>query len=160
RPDQAIEDAAQAALVCWNDPKLAALVRRDAAFRDEALDEILRMQRLGCRPGPEDWRGRGRRRAVRGDWAGAPREVATPATPVPSMPAGDLLAQAWLLRLAGDDEGTNRLALEVRGLPERVPSFAADGSPIPDPNLKIPLWVRLLDDPPVDPADLVQRAGR
>ena len=38
---------AQAALVCLDDPGLAALTRGDAAFRDEALDEILRMQSDG-----------------------------------------------------------------------------------------------------------------
>jgi hypothetical protein len=92
----------------------------DAAFRDEALDEILRMQSDGCRPGPEVWRGWGRRLAAGGYWAGALCAFAAPATPVPSLPAPDLVAQACLLRLAGDDEGTKRIALEVRGLPERL----------------------------------------
>ena len=36
--DQAVEDAARAAHVCWNDPNLTALVRSDAAFRDERGD--------------------------------------------------------------------------------------------------------------------------
>ena len=158
--EQAVEDAAQAALVCWNDPNLAALARGDAAFRDEALSEILQLPTVGCRRGPEVWRGRGRRRASQGDWAGALREFAAAATPVPSMPAPDLLAQACLLRLAGDDEGASRLANDVRGLPEPVPGFDRDGSPIPDPNVQMRLWVRLLDDPPLDPADLVHRAEK
>ena len=64
RVEQAAEDAAQAALVCWNDPNLTALARSDAAFRDEALSEILQLPTLGCRPGPQIWRGRGRRRAA------------------------------------------------------------------------------------------------
>jgi WD40 repeat protein/tetratricopeptide (TPR) repeat protein len=160
RPDRAIDDAAHAALVCWNDPGLAALARGDAAFRDEALDEILRMQSVGCRPGPEVWRGRGRRLAARGDWDGAIRAFAAPATPIASLPAPDLLAQACLLRLAGDDEGTKRFALEVRGLPEQLPGFGTDGTPIPIANIQMPLWVRLLDDPPVNPVDLVGRAER
>jgi tetratricopeptide (TPR) repeat protein len=150
----------QAALICWNDRDLAALIRSDAKFRDEALDEILRVQSTGCRPTSEVWRGLGRRRAAQGDWAGAIRNYATAATPVPSIPAPDLLAQACLLRLAGDDEGTKRFALEVRGLPERVPSTWQDGSPRPDPDVQMPVWVRLLDDPPVDPVDLVKRAER
>ena len=91
-------------LACWNDPKLAELARSDEAFRDEALNEILPLQRLGCRPGPEIWRGRGRRRASRRDWAGAVREFDGPATPVSSMTAPDLLADACLLRLKGDHE--------------------------------------------------------
>jgi tetratricopeptide (TPR) repeat protein len=160
RPDQAIENAAQAALVCWNDANLAALARSDAAFREEALDEILGMQTVGCRPGPEVWRGRGRRRAARGDWAGALRDFVAPATPVPSLLADDLLAQACLLRLAGDNQGASRLANEVRGFPEPAPGFDQDGSPIPDRNVQMPLWVRLLDDPPGDPADLVHTAEK
>jgi tetratricopeptide (TPR) repeat protein len=160
RADRAIEDAAQAALVCWNDPGLAALARGDAAFRDEALDEILRMQTTGCRPGPEVWRGLGRRRAARSDWAGALRDFTAPATPVPSLPAPDLLAQAGLLRLAGDGEGADRFALEVRNLPERAPSTQADGTPMPAPDIQMPIWVRLLDGPPADPVDLVRRAER
>jgi tetratricopeptide (TPR) repeat protein len=160
RADQAIEGAAHAALVCWNDPKLAALVRSDGAFREEALDEILGIPIVGCRPGPEVWRGRGRRIAATGDWAGALRAFAFSAAPVPSLPAPDLLAHACLLRLAGDGEGMNQFALEVRDLPDRVPSLETDGTPIPDPDVQIPLWVRLLDDPPVDPVDLVRRAEK
>ena len=71
RMEQAAADAAQAALVCWNDPNLAALARGDAGFRDEALSEILQIPTVGCREGPEVWRGLSRRRASRGDWAGA-----------------------------------------------------------------------------------------
>jgi WD40 repeat protein/serine/threonine protein kinase/tetratricopeptide (TPR) repeat protein len=158
RLEQAIADAAQAALVCWNDVELASLTRRDAAFRDEVLDEILQMQSVGCRRGPEVWRGRGRRRAAQRDWSGAVREFAAPATPVPSLPAPDLLAQACLLRLAGESVGANRFALEVRNLPERAPSTQADGTPYSHPDIQMPLWVRLLDDLPLDPTDLVQRA--
>jgi tetratricopeptide (TPR) repeat protein len=160
RAERAIEDAAQAALVCWHDPGLAALSRRDAAFRDEALDEILRMPTTGCRPGPEVWRGLRRRRAARGDWAGALRDFAAPGSPVPSLPAPDLLAQACLLRLAGDSERADRFAVEVGDLPDRLPSTQADGTPIPALGIQMPLWVRLLDDPPADPADLIQKAER
>jgi tetratricopeptide (TPR) repeat protein len=156
--EQAAEDAAQAALMCWNDPKLAALAQNDVAFRDEALNEIIRMQSAGYRVGPEVWRGRGRRRAARGDWAGALREFAASATPIRSLSGADLLTQACLLHLAGDDAGAARLASDVRGFPEPVPGFEKDGSPIGDPNAQMQLWVRLLDDPPGDPADLVRRA--
>jgi WD40 repeat protein/serine/threonine protein kinase/tetratricopeptide (TPR) repeat protein len=156
--EQAAEDAAQAALVCWNDPKLGALAQNDAAFRDEALDEILRMQSTLCRMPPEVWRGRGRRRAARGDWAGALREFAASATPVQSLSGADLLTQACLLHLAGDDTGATKLANDVRGFPEPVPGFDQDGAPILDTNVQMQLWVRLLDDPPGDPADLVHRA--
>jgi tetratricopeptide (TPR) repeat protein len=156
--EQAAEDAAQAALVCWNDPKLAALAQNDAAFRDEALDEILRMQSTVCRPRPEVWRGRGRRRAARGDWTGALSEFAASATPVRSLSGADLLTQACLLHLAGDDAAATKLANDVRGFPEPVPGFEPDGSPIVDLNVQYQLWVRLFDDPPGDPADLVQRA--
>ena len=158
--EQAVEDAAQAALVCWNDPNLAALARKDAAFRDEALNEIVQVQNNLCRQGPEIWRGRGRRHAARGDWAGALRDFAATATPVPSLSAPDLLAQACLLRLAGDNEGARGLANDVRAFPEPVPGFKPDGSPTPDPNAQIPLWIRLLDDPPLDPVDLVHRAEK
>jgi len=64
RLDQAVEDGV---LACWNDPKLAALARSDEAFRGEAVSEILQLQTLGYRPGPEVWRGRGRRRASQRD---------------------------------------------------------------------------------------------
>jgi tetratricopeptide (TPR) repeat protein len=156
--DQAVEDAAQAALVCWNDPGLAALMRNDSAFREEALDEILQLQgETGAgRPSAEVWRARGRRAAARGDWARAIREFAAPATPVPSLPGPDLLAQACLLRLAGDDEGKKRLALAVRNLPGGVPTNRQNGRA----DVETPLWVRLLDDPAVDPADLLRRAEK
>jgi tetratricopeptide (TPR) repeat protein len=160
RLDQSIDDAAQAVLVCWNDPRLAALARSDTAFRDEALNEILQMHIVSCRAYPEVWRGRGRRFAARGDWASALREFVAPATPVPSIPAPDLLAQACLLRLAGDDEGTKRFGRDVRELPDPIPRFFVDGSPFANPDDQIPVWVRLLEDPSVDPADLVQRAER
>jgi hypothetical protein len=120
----------------------------------------VQMQRAGCRPGPEVWRGRGRRRAARGEWALALREFAGAATPVASLTARDLLAQACLLRLAGDHEGANRFTLDVRALPERVPIIGNDGSPKQDRDVQARLWVRMLDDPPVDPADLVRRAER
>ena len=45
--EQAAEDAAQAALVSWNDPKLAALARGDAAFRAAVLSEILQVATNG-----------------------------------------------------------------------------------------------------------------
>jgi WD40 repeat protein len=156
--DQAVEDAAQAVLVCWNDPRLAALTRSDAAFREEALDEILQMPILGCRASPEVWRGRARRRAARGDWAGASRDFAAPETPVYSLYAPDLLASACLLRLAGDIQGTNQRTLEIRDLLQRLPSDRRGGSTRPSDLLQIPLWVRLLDDPTVDPTDLVRTA--
>jgi tetratricopeptide (TPR) repeat protein len=160
RTNRAIEDATQAALVCWNDPRLAELVRSDATFRAEALNEILQRQSAGRRPGPEVWRGRGRRRAARGEWAVALSEFAGAATPVGSLPACDLLVQACLLRLAGDDERRNRFALDVRGLLERVPTIGQDGSPIQDRDAQWRLWVLLLDNPPADPADIVRRAER
>ena len=160
RLDQAVEDAAQAVLACWHDPKLAALARSDEDFRDEALSEILQLQRSRCRQGPEVWRGRGRRRASQRDWAGAVREFAEPATPIPSMTAPDLLAHACLLRLNGDNEAARRFADEVRGLPEPVPTYRPDGTPVPNPYAQMRLWVRLLDDPPPEPSDLVQRAVR
>jgi tetratricopeptide (TPR) repeat protein len=158
--DQAVDDAAQAALACWNDPKLAALVRSDAAFRDEVLDEILKPQRYWeWRPSPNVWRGRGRVRARERDWAGAVREYAEPATPVASEGPYDLLAYFCLLRLAGDDERASRLAEEWRGLPELLPAFhKPDGSPEPSHSIRASILVRLLDDPPHDPVDLIQRA--
>jgi tetratricopeptide (TPR) repeat protein len=76
------------------------------------------------------------------------------------MSGPDLLAHACLLRLAGDDEGARRLAADARGLPESAPRLDKDGSPIPDPDVQMRLWVRLLDDPPPDPADLVHRAEK
>jgi tetratricopeptide (TPR) repeat protein len=159
RMEQAAEDAAQAALICWNDPELAALARGDAPFRTAVLNEILKeVPTNGFPQGPDVWRGLGRRRASRGDWAGALRDFAASATPVRSMAGADLLAHACLLRLAGDDAGTTRLAEDVRGLPEPAPRLDKDGSPIPDPTVQNRLWVRLLDDPPLDPADLVHRA--
>jgi tetratricopeptide (TPR) repeat protein len=160
RLDQAIEDAAQAALVCWDDPKVAALVRSDPAFREEALDEILQMHVVTCRPSAEVWRGRARRRAARGDWSGANREFAAPETPAHSLGAADLLATACLFRLAGDDEGANRLAREVGGFPERPLQIGRDGSPWPTPDVQMPLWVRLLENSPEDSIDLVRRAER
>jgi tetratricopeptide (TPR) repeat protein len=157
RLDRMIEDASQAAMVCWNDPKLATLVRSDARFRTEALDEILQMQSAECRSASEVWRARGRRRAARGDWALALGDFTVPATPVSSLTARDLLAQACLLRLAGDDKGTTRFAALVRELPDRVTVIGPDGSPTPDRDAQARLWVRLLD-PPVDPVDLVRKA--
>ena len=65
-----------------------------------------------------------------------------------------------LLHLAGDNKGARRLAEDVRGLPDSAPSLDEDGSPIPDPNVQMRLWVRLLDDPPLDPADLVHKAEK
>jgi tetratricopeptide (TPR) repeat protein len=41
-----------------------------------------------------------------------------------------------------------------------VPFIGLDGSPIQDRDAQSRLWVRLLDDPPVDPAGLVRRAER
>jgi tetratricopeptide (TPR) repeat protein len=159
--EQAAEDAAQAALVYWNDPDLAALARGDAAFRAAVLSEILHeVPTNGFSKGPEVWRGLGRRRASRGDWAGALRDFAASATPVRLMSGPDLLAHACLLHLEGDDEGARQLAADVRGLPESAPRLDKDGSPIPDPNVQMLLWVRLLDDPPLDPADLVHRAEK
>jgi tetratricopeptide (TPR) repeat protein len=160
RMEQAAEDAAQAALVSWNDPDLAALARRDAAFRAAVLSEILREVFAGSRGGPEVWRGLGRRRASRGDWAGALRDFAASATPVPSMTGNDLQAHACLLRLAGDDEGARQFAADVRGFPESAPRFDKDGSPVPNPDAQSRLWVRLLDDPPPDPAGLVHMAEK
>jgi WD40 repeat protein/serine/threonine protein kinase len=157
-PDQAVEDAAQAALVCWNDPRLAALARSDATFRAEALHEILQMPTLGCRAYPEVWRGLARRRAARGDWAGANRDFAAPETPVVVLFPAELLARACLLRLVGDAKGTDQLALEVRGLLDRLPSDRRGGSTSIFPWVQIPIWFRLLDDPAVDPADLVRTA--
>ena len=67
RLDKAVEDAAQAVLACWHAPKLAVLARSDEDFRDEALSEILQLQRSRRRQGPEVWRGRARRRASQRD---------------------------------------------------------------------------------------------
>ena len=47
RLDRAVEDAAQAVLLYWHDPKLVELARSDEAFRDEALSEILSPQSRG-----------------------------------------------------------------------------------------------------------------
>jgi hypothetical protein len=70
----------------------------------------------------------------------------------------NLMVQACLLRLAGDDEGASRLADEFRGRPGPLPAFhEPNGHPIPK-NMGISRWVHLLDDPPLDPADLVHRA--
>jgi hypothetical protein len=136
------------------------LVRSDAAFREEALDEILQMHVVTCRPYAEVWRSRARRRAARGDWAGANRDFAAPETPAYSLTAADLLATACLLRLAGNDEGANRLAREVDGFSERPLQRFRDGSPAPTPDTQIPLWVRLLERSPDDSIDLVRRAER
>ena len=160
RLDRAVEDAAQAVLLYWHDPKLVELARSDEAFRDEALSEILSPQAGGYRDGPDVWRGRGRRRASQHDWAGSVREFAKPATPVASMLGPDLLARVCLLRLSNDQSAGIQFANEVRGLPESVPRLASDGSPIPDPDAQMRLWVRLLDDPPSEPSDLVRSAER
>jgi tetratricopeptide (TPR) repeat protein len=160
RADRAIDDLVQAALVCWNDPKLTALIRSDATFRGEALEEILQMQSADCRSGSEVWRARGRRRAALSDWAVALREFATPATRVSSLAAHDLPAQACLLRLAGDDVGANRFDLDVRRLPERMLIIGPEGSPMPDRDAWARLWVRLLGVPPVDPTELVRSAEK
>ncbi len=69
RRDQAVLDAAQAVLRCWNDPKLAALARSDEGFRDEAMSEILQLKRSSFREAQEVWYGRGRRRASQWDCA-------------------------------------------------------------------------------------------
>jgi tetratricopeptide (TPR) repeat protein len=161
RMEQAAEDAAQAALMCWNDPDLAALARGDADFRAAVLSEILHELPIKWfKQRAEVWRGRGRRRASRGDWAGALRDFAASATPVRLTLGPNLMAHACLLHLAGDDEGAGRLAEDVRSLPEPAPRTDKDGSPIPDPDVQMRLWVRLLDDPPPDPADLVHRAEK
>jgi hypothetical protein len=118
------------------------------------------MQSAERRSGSEVWRARGRRRAALCDWAVALREFVTPATPVSSLAARDLLAEACLLRLAGDDVGASGFALNVRRLPERVPIIGPNGSPLPDRDAQARLWVRLLDDPPVDPVDLVRKAEK
>ena len=133
---QAVEDAAQAVLVCWNDPKLAALARSDEAFRDEAMSEILQLEQsmvpagLGslARPGtpPRFAAGLGRcsPRVRRGGDAGT------------IMADDDLLASACLLRLKGDDEAARRYADEVRGLPEPAHRLhGPDGTPIPEPSM-------------------------
>jgi WD40 repeat protein/serine/threonine protein kinase/tetratricopeptide (TPR) repeat protein len=154
RLDQSVEDAAQAAAVCWNDPKLTALVRSDAAFRDKALSEIVSR----CRPRPEVWRDRGRRRALDRDWSGAVREYSEAATSVSSMPMNDLMVQSCLLRLAGDDKGASRLVGEFRGRPGPLPAFYdPNGPPVPN-ETGISRWVHFLDDPRLEPADLVHRA--
>ena len=148
RRDRAVEDAAQAVLACWNDPKLVELSRSDETFRDEALSEIVPLQRAGFRSGPEVWRGRGRRRASRRDWAGGVREFAEPATPVPSMTPPDLLADACLLRLSGDERScpgsrtkcvtcpspfsvSNETALRYRTLTPRCASGSASSTTRP-----------------------------
>jgi tetratricopeptide (TPR) repeat protein len=163
RLEQSIEDAAQAARVCWNDPKLTALVRSDAAFREEALDEILQSQNrmFGCRQAPEVWRDLGRRRAVQHDWSGAVRAYSESGTSDPTMRADDLLIQACLLRLAGNREGASRLADVFRGRPDSLPAHhEPNGPPLPDRSVRMTLWGRLLDDPPLDPTDIVHRAER
>jgi tetratricopeptide (TPR) repeat protein len=160
--DQAIDDSAQAALACWNDPNLAALVRRDAAFREQALDEILKSRSqspFDWRSGPYIWRDRGRERASAGDWAGAVREFAASATEMLSIRGPDLLAYACLLRLAGNDDEASRLAGELRGLPELLPAYyKPDGTPAANHFMRAVMMIRLLEDPPHDPVELVQRA--
>jgi WD40 repeat protein/serine/threonine protein kinase/tetratricopeptide (TPR) repeat protein len=162
RVDRAIDDAAQAALACWNDPKLAALVRNDATFREEALDEILKSKSqspFDWRPGSDVWRDWSRAPAFQRDWAGAVRKYAESARPVPSMGLYDLLAYVCLLRLTGDDERASRLAAELRSLPEPLPAFyKPDGPPASNHSIRAAMLVRLLEDPPPDPADLIQRA--
>jgi tetratricopeptide (TPR) repeat protein len=76
------------------------------------------------------------------------------------MDGDNLLAHASLLHLAGNDVGARRLAEDVRGLPEPAPRTDKDGSPIPNADVQLRLWVRLLDDPPPDPADLIHRAEK
>jgi tetratricopeptide (TPR) repeat protein len=70
-----------------------------------------------------------------------------------------LLAYACLLRLSGDDEQASRLADGLRRLPEALPAFyKTDGSPASDHFIRASIMVRLLEDPPHDAGDLVQRA--
>jgi tetratricopeptide (TPR) repeat protein len=158
RPDRAAEDAARAILLFWSDPGLADLARANVAFRAEALDEIGAADVGDYRNAADVWRGRGRRRASRGDWVGAANEFARPATPAVSLRPPDLLALDCLLRLAGDRAGANRFAAEVRSLPERVPVLFPNGPPIPDTRGPILLWIGLLDDPPPDAIGLIRRA--
>jgi tetratricopeptide (TPR) repeat protein len=156
---QAVEDAARAVLLCWNDPKLAALARSDAAFRDEAMrSELFQVKRWFFMPAQEIWRGRGRRRASQWDWAGAVREFDEPAVPERSAGFFADLEYACLLRLKGDHEAARRFADEVRRLPEPVTLLDPDGTPLVNHDAQMQLWVRLLDDPPPDRSDLVQRA--
>jgi tetratricopeptide (TPR) repeat protein len=161
RLDQFVEDAAQAARACWNDANLTALVRSDAAFRDKALNEILQFQTgmFGPRPGLEVLRDLGRRRALQHDWSVAARAYSEAGTADSSIRADDLLVQACLLRLAGDDERASRLVEEFRRRPASLPAREEpNGPPLPDRSNRMSLWGRLLDDPPLDPADLVHRA--
>ncbi len=159
RPDRAAEHAARAILLFWSDPELADLSLTDTAFRAESIDEI-RDSSFRHLYAADVWRDRGRRRAARGDWAGAAVEFARPATPAFSLSVPDLLALAGLLRLAGDHFGSNRFADEVRSLAEHVPVIDQNGTPILDRRDCGPmlLWIALLDDPPPSALGLVRRA--
>jgi hypothetical protein len=111
-PERAAEDAARAVLLYWGDPGLADLAHTDAAFRAESLEEIRAVDIGSYRTASDVWRGRGRRRASRGDWVGAAVDFARPATPAFSLSPPHPLTLACLLRLAGDRAGTSRFADE------------------------------------------------
>jgi hypothetical protein len=99
----------------WGDPGFADLVRTDANFGAESLKEIRPVDISSYRTASDVWRGRGRRRASRGDWVGAAVDFARPATPAFSLSPPDPLTLACLLRLAGDHAGTSQFADELVG---------------------------------------------